>query len=554
MTIQPVARAPCLGIGWRCGVLSVVALVATGCAPPEEVAPVSATPAPAPTAPAREGVTAVVLPDLSEMVESVHAQIRQRYSSLVARMDDSETSPDALGEAYGALGVILLAADQRDVAEVCLRNAQTLVATDVRWPYYLAHLYRRTGELELSAAAFEQARLLEPDDTATLVYLGDTYLEQGQAAGAEPLFARALSLSPDSLSARFGLGRTALITEDYGLAVQYFEEILARNPEAAAAQYPLGLAYRGLGELEQAEAHLVLRENEGIFPADPLMAALDAVLESPQAYERRGIEALDRGEWDAAATYFRQGLELDPRNPALRHRLGTVFYMQGDERRALAEFEGVVRSSPDYPPAQYSLGVLYQTQGRHVEAVERFSAALTHRPTYSEARLMLANSLRHSGDGAGALPHYEQVLTMAPDVIDARFGRAMAYVQLHRYREASEHLISEMERYPDEPAFPHALARLLAAAPDATVRNGPRAMALVQRLLEGGRTLDLGETMAMTLAELGQFEQAASVQRDLITGALGAGLDHLVDPLTTNLRLYERGQPCRTPWPPGAMP
>jgi hypothetical protein len=60
--------------------------------------------------------------------------------------------------------------------------------------------------------------------------------------------------------------------------------------------------------------------------------------------------------------------------------------------------------------------------------------------------------------------------------------------------------------------------------------------------------------MAMTLAELGEFERAAAVQRDLIVGAERSGLDDLVGSLTVNLRLYERGQPCRSPWPPGAVP
>ena len=39
-----------------------------------------------------------------------------------------------------------------------------------------------------------------------------------------------------------------------------------------------------------------------------------------------------------------------------------------------------------------------------------------------------------------------------------------------------------------------------------------------------GRTLDLGATVAMAYAELGQFAQAAAIQRDLIAAAEKAGL------------------------------
>jgi hypothetical protein len=50
-----------------------------------------------------------------------------------------------------------------------------------------------------------------------------------------------------------------------------------------------------------------------------------------------------------------------------------------------------------------------------------------------------------------------------------------------------------MKSYPDQAAA-HAQARLLAAAPDAAVRDGPRAMELMQQLLKQQRTLGLAET------------------------------------------------------------
>jgi len=58
----------------------------------------------------------------------------------------------------------------------------------------------------------------------------------------------------------------------------------------------------------------------------------------------------------------------------------------------------------------------------------------------------------------------------------------------------------------------------------------------------------------MTLAELGQYEQAASVQRDLITAAEKAGLTDVTSRLAFNLKSYERREPCRTPWTESEMP
>ena len=503
---------------------------------------------------AGERLEPVVLPDLAQVGDSVREQVLARWRP-VERLQGGEAAPTAsAAETYGALGMVLMAAEFPNAAVPAFRNAQALAPADVRWPYYLAHLHRDAGALDDAAERFEAARRLQPDDMAILVWLGDIRLAQGDAAAAEPLFARALAIYPDSLSARFGLARVALMRERFEQAARELEEILALEPSATAAHYPLGQAYLRLGESDRAQEHLRQRETADIRPADPLMAALDRLLESPQAYETRGIEALNRDDWDAAVAAFRRGLEIDAADAELRHRLGTALYLRGDIGPARAELERAAAEAPELPQAHYSLGVLLQDEGRYGPAAERFAAALRARASYTEARLQLAYSLRRSGDPEGALEQYEQVSRTNPDLSEASFGQAMTLVVLHRWRDARARLEQAAEADPDDPGVAHALARLLAAAPDERVRDGARALAMVDRLASRGRTFDLGETMAMALAEVGAHDRAATLQRDLITGAGRAGLTDVTRRLRDNLRRYERGQACRTPWPAGEVP
>jgi tetratricopeptide (TPR) repeat protein len=496
----------------------------------------------------------VALPDLSKMTESVQRQVLASHSALLKK-SASGTPPEQLADAYGELGRLLMAANYPDAAEACFRDAEMLAANDRRWPYYLGHLYRNRGDLSSALTSFQRALLLQPDDVATLVWLGDLHLAQGQPKEAEAEFAKALALQPRSLSARFGLGRTAIAREDYRRAVTTLEEVLSQDPEAAAVHYPLATAYSALGDQKKADLHLKQREDHKILPADPLMVDLEELLESPQAYESRGIRALDQKDWTGAAALFRKGLALAPDSPALHHRLGTALFMMEDVSGAEAQFEEAVRKSPDHSLAQYSLGVLLQEKGRHADAIERFSAALRSRSNYHEARLRLATSLRRAGRAGESLPHYEEILTINAGHTEARFGQAMGMVQMGRYKDARDRLADAMRAFPDQAIFAHGLARLLAAAPDDGVRDGGQAIALVEELiLKEQRTLELGETMAMALADLGRFEEATRVQRDLITGAERAGLQEVGRRLATNLRLYERREPCRTPWADGEMP
>jgi tetratricopeptide (TPR) repeat protein len=499
---------------------------------------------------ARDGsaLQPVTLPDLSKLSPSVQAQIRGRHSALTAKLAAPNTPPVELGAAFGEMGRLLMAA-QSEAAEPYFINAQALDPRDRRWPYYLAHLARRRGDLPKAASLFEQVLELQPDEVAAAFWLGDIYLAQGNPDAAEPRFAALLERQPTSLSARFGLGRTALAKQQYRRAVEYLEDVLARDPQAAGAHYPLALAYSGLGDARNADRHLKQRREHDILPADPLMVEIDELLESAQTFESIGLRALDRQDWNEAAAQFRRGLEVEPENAALRHRLGTALYMRGEHTAARAEFERILRSTPEFARAHYSLGVLEAGEGRHAEAVKYFATAVRHQPDYTEARLRWATSLRAMQRPGESLDQYARVLAVNRANVEARIGQTLALVQLARYTDARDRLAEALNAYPQERAYTHALARLLAAAPDDRVRNGRQALGLVQEVLRNQQpTPDVGETMAMALAELGRYPEAIAIQKDLIAGGERAGARDIVRRLHGNLQRYERGEPCRTPW------
>ena len=178
-------------------------------------------------------------------------------------------------------------------------------------------------------------------------------------------------------------------------------------------------------------------------------------------------------------------------------------------------------------------------------------AAIKSEPGYVEARLQLANALRRGGQLEASLVQYDYIIKNDPRVPEARFGYGAALVRLRRYAEARDRFAAAMNEYPGEPAFAIAIARLLAAAPDAAVRDGRRALPIAQGLVDKGlRSVESLETMAMAQAEAGQFSAAVTWQRDAIEAARKAGGPGIADRITDNLRLYEARKACRTPWRP----
>lgn len=498
-----------------------------------------------------ETAPTAALPDLSAADVFVREQVRAQHAALTAIEQSPAANAARRADAYGDMGKLLMAAALHDAAEPHLRRAQTLAPDDARWPYYLGHLHRTTGALEESVAAFNQVLSIRPDDPLTLLWLGEVHLLLGRPEEADPLFRTQLAMHPDSVVAHVGIGRAALAANDYAGAVEFLEAGLRLSGQTAVGvHYPLALAYRGLDRFDRAEAHMRQRADVAILAEDPLMEELDTLIESPRAYERRGNRALSRRDWVTAAEHFRRGLVLEPGDPTLRHRLATVLFQMGDPGGAFVEFERILQTAPDFALAHFSLGVLLEGAGRRPEAIARFETAARHEPAYVEARLALAGLLRREGRFEEALLQYERVMEESapgdPRIEEAPFGHAIALVRLGRHADARDRFGEGMAAYPDQPFFVHALARLLSGATDPRVRDGARALALLETLPEAARTLDLGESMAMALAATGRFGEAAGWQRNAVDRAARGGRADLVPGMREKLAHYERGLPWRS--------
>ena len=512
------------------------------------------------------------MPDLSRQDRSVQDQIRARHAALMAKADARGITDQELGTAYGELAMLLHAAEYYEAAEPAYQNARALLPQDVRWPYYLALVHTNAGDSAAAVTALERVLALRGDDVPALVRLGRIHLEQGEPAKADAMFARARAIQPRNPAVLAGLGQAALARKDYARAAALIEEALALDPSVAALRNPLAMAYRGLGDTAKAEVHLTQWRNTEIPLADPLRQALDVVLDSGLSYELRGVRALEARDFETAERLFRQGVALaDPATPigrSVRHKLGTALFLRGKVREAVEQFEIVTRAAtygaggragPSGPAfvqdeaaarAHYSLGVIAASSGRGDQAIASFRAAVANNATYTEALVALGDALRRNGEPAAALKPYADAVAANPRAADARFGYAMALVRLRRYVEACDWLVESVRAQPDRPELAHALARLSAAAPDPRARDGRRALSLTQELFRSQpRTTALGATMAMTMAEIGEFAEAAAIQRDIIDAARRAGHEGEVRQLTANLRRYERGEPCRTPWP-----
>lgn len=497
----------------------------------------------------RESLRPVSPPELAGVEAGLQERIRSRHASLLVLRERNGASDSELAAAYGEVGKLLLGAEFLADAEPYFVNARTLAPRELAWPYYLAHVHRLRNQPDQAVAAFQQAVAIQPDYVPALLWLGASYMDAGRGGEAQPLLEKAVSLAPRSVSARFWLGRAALAAGDHTRAVEQLESALQTDPEARPVHYPLAMAYRALGDQARAADHLARWKEGRVDPDDPLMAEVGASLQTAVSYEVSGTRALEKGDWSGAAAMFRKGLAVAPRDATLHQNLGTALFLGGDQAGALAEFEEALRLSPGYARAHFSIGVLMDASGQDARAIERLADAVKYDPNLMNARFSLAEALRRTGQIDAALAHYALIVKADPAASQARFGYAMGLVRLGRYRDARTALEEAVTMHPDQPGFLHALARLLAASPDGSVRDGMSARGIVMGLQKQfGSNLALTETTAMALAEVGRFDDAVARQREAVAGATQQGRTDLVAAMQRNLKLYEARMPSRQPW------
>jgi len=499
-------------------------------------------------------LTPIPTPDLSRADEVVRRNLGEARSNLGATLAQSLVPPGVpdsdLAASYGQTGGYYLAHKLWVAAEACYTNAERLDPKDPRWPYYLGYRYEQDAQPELAAAAYARALGLNPDLAVARLRLGLVYLSLDRLDEAVPLLTAAAEDPGLRGAALYGLGRTAQARRDPAAAVPLFEKALSLDPDATQIHYSLAMAYRALGKVDAARVHLAKRgDGEPRIP-DPLVDDLAKLLSGARTLYYRGIEALRDGHFDVAVTAFTEALGLEPGNVNARVTLARALYLAGSPSGAAAQLTEALGHDPNHPLGLFLMGALLEEHGDEAGALGRYRQVLAADPPHGGAHHALGNAFMRSGDYTGAAVHYAAAHAAVPQNAPAAHMQAMALVRLgpERHAEARAVLASALADHPEDAALSLALARLLAASPDAAVRDGPQALTLAQGLFDRANTLDNAETLAMAQAEAGDPAGAAALQQNALMATAAAGRFGDLPRLQANLTLYQAGAPCRTPW------
>jgi len=189
---------------------------------------------------------------------------------------------------------------------------------DLTLAYLLGTALLHQGQEQRGALMIE--RILRNGDTAEAhMLMAYTRLKATDKKGAEEEVDRALALNPNLAEAYSLRGRLAFLASDVRVAKTAFRKSLALDPNSFDALLFLGTLLRQEGQLKKAH---------------PLLS---------------------------------RGIQLRPQDVRIRYQFALEFSAEGNDARALALLESLIKDAPEYTEAHRSLSTIYFRLGRAQE-------------------------------------------------------------------------------------------------------------------------------------------------------------------------------------------
>jgi tetratricopeptide (TPR) repeat protein len=195
--------------------------------------------------------------------------------------------------------------------------------------------------------------------------------------------------------------------------------------------------------------------------------------------------------------------------------------------------------------ANFFVANSFASQGRVDEAIERFQKALALEPKSAPFHIRLADAYYKTGRVNEAMNELQKALEIQPNYASAHNDLGAFLIMQGRSAEAIEHLQKALKIQPGNVDFQINLAWVLATDPDASLRNGDKAIELAQQANQstGESNPDILRTLAAAYAEGGRYSNAVATAQRALAQAVARNYTNPTDALRREIELYRVNRP-----------
>jgi tetratricopeptide (TPR) repeat protein len=275
------------------------------------------------------------------------------------------------------------------------------------------------------------------------------------------------------------------------------------------------------------------------------------VLAGMMAIAALGVVAfVQTSHWQDSESLWKHTLACTTDNAVAHNNLGSFEYQHGRNDEAAADFQKAVDIRPDFADAHCNLGSAFLQQRRVDDAITEFQKAVELQPGNPNYSGDLGAALLQKGRLDEAISAFQHSLAIRPDDYGVHNNLGVALFHAGRLDEAAEHILKALELRPGSRQVQKTLAGIawaLAASPDASVRNGPKAVELAEEAdrLSGRDDPVLACVLAGAYAEAGRFPEAVATAQRALQMATAQSNSQLATAVQEQLNYYESRRPYR---------
>jgi len=256
--------------------------------------------------------------------------------------------------------------------------------------YNLAKLAENRGDYEAAERHYLQALEIRPDFAHAMMALGRLYRGQERHLEALRWYTRALQTGKETLPPAI-LEEFVVAAQDAGRldrALGALDMVRARWGHEASFDSARGLALRGLGQVDEAEAayraaldkdpaaatatdELMSMASQGrAIDVEPILRRhFEAVRDDLKRLNSFAVVCLRNRRPDWGERALRLLVESDPTNGGILSNLAAALQQQGELQEAADILERAAVARPDDPGIAFNLGAVLASLGREAEAI-----------------------------------------------------------------------------------------------------------------------------------------------------------------------------------------
>ncbi len=279
---------------------------------------------------------------------------RGDYSRAVPLLERARAEqPDNL-TVLSQLGFALYQLKRVNEAAEVLASAGSLAPTDPDLLYLSGLVATLRGDHEAAVDFWQRTLAQRPDFAAANFMIGEELRKQRRYEGAAEFYQRALTQDAAQLVYYVRLGGTYMLLVRYDRALEIFQRAVQGFPGSAEAQYFVGIAARGLGNLDVAEA--ALRKSLGLRE------------DNVDALAQLGFVLGDRGRDAEGEKFLRRAVARDPRHFFANYDLGRLLVRTRRYDEAIAALVIASQIRARDPGVHYQLFLVYTRLKRKDDA------------------------------------------------------------------------------------------------------------------------------------------------------------------------------------------